>query len=284
MGTKEKLLDQLLPLFPLKISTFYDLFGGSGVVSLNVKANTYVLNDLSKHIYNLYEMFATIPSEDIINYCYEQRNKYGFSVSITDKKIIPVYNKEPYRKLRKDVNNNPTVLGYYFLSFYSFCNQFRFSKENKFNMPVGNGYFKSEFIPCIRDFCDFFRNNDVRCYNKSYEEVQIDDVNGFVYLDIPYCNTNAVYNETSRDLGGWNETNDKKFFTYCEKLNALGVKWCISNVFTNKGKTNWHLIEWVKKFNWEVVHLNMKYASHGVDANETDEVAILNYCPECFLF
>ena len=54
MGSKERLLNQLLPLFPEKISTFYDLFGGSAVVSLNVKADNYVLNDLSKHLYNLY--------------------------------------------------------------------------------------------------------------------------------------------------------------------------------------------------------------------------------------
>lgn len=69
MGSKEKLLNQLLPLFPEKIEIFYDLFGGSGVVSLNVNAKKYVLNDFSNHIYNLYKMFKTKSYQEIIDCC-----------------------------------------------------------------------------------------------------------------------------------------------------------------------------------------------------------------------
>lgn len=38
MGNKYKLLDQLIPFFPTDINVFYDIFGGSGVVSANVSA------------------------------------------------------------------------------------------------------------------------------------------------------------------------------------------------------------------------------------------------------
>lgn len=41
MGNKFKLLPQMLPYFPKNINRFYDLFGGSATVSLNVKANEY---------------------------------------------------------------------------------------------------------------------------------------------------------------------------------------------------------------------------------------------------
>lgn len=37
MGNKYKLLKQLIPLFPKECNTFLDLFGGSGVVSMNYK-------------------------------------------------------------------------------------------------------------------------------------------------------------------------------------------------------------------------------------------------------
>lgn len=37
MGNKYKLLKQMLPLFPVECDSFYDLFGGSSVVSLNYK-------------------------------------------------------------------------------------------------------------------------------------------------------------------------------------------------------------------------------------------------------
>ena len=54
MGSKFPILKQMLPYFPKNINRFYDIFGGSGVVSLNVKANEYHINDLSNHVYNLY--------------------------------------------------------------------------------------------------------------------------------------------------------------------------------------------------------------------------------------
>lgn len=224
MGSKERLLNQLIPLFPEKISTFYDLFGGSGAVSLNVNANNYVLNDLSKHLYNLYQMFQEKTDKEIISYCCEQRDKYGFSTSFTKKKDIAESNKVPYLKMREDVNNNPSTIGFFVLQFYSFCNQFRFSKSGKYNMPVGNGYYNQDDDRPIKNFCDFFKNNEVKILNKSYEEIQIED-NSFVYMDIPYCNTNAVYNETSRDTGGWTEVNDFKVFEYCEKLNERNIQW-----------------------------------------------------------
>lgn len=283
MGCKERLLSQLLPLFPEKISTFYDLFAGSAVVSLNVNAKKYVLNDFSKHLFNLYNMFKEKTGEEIISYCYNMRDKYGLSSELTKKKEIAEFNKIPFNKMRQDVNDNPNVIGYFVLQFYSFCNQFRFSKNGKYNMPVGDGYFNEDDEQPIRNLSNFLKENWTEIYNVSYEQVEVEK-NSFVYLDVPYCNTNAVYNETSRDTGGWTEKDDLKFFEYCEKLNNKNIQWCVSNVFTNKGKTNYHLIEWCKKNKWHVVHLNMKYASHGIDNNVTDEVAIMNYNPQSYLF
>lgn len=129
MGTKIKLLSQIYSYFPKNIHTFYDIFGGSGIVSMNLKADRYVLNDLNDHVYNLYNLFKSISADDIISYCYEMRNKYGFTIEETDKKKIAELNKEPFNKCRDDMNENPTTLGFYFLTFYSFCNQFRFSNN-----------------------------------------------------------------------------------------------------------------------------------------------------------
>ncbi len=275
MGNKFNLLPQMLPYFPKDIDTFYDLFGGSGTVSMNVKANKYVLNDLNNHIYNLYNMFKTKSADEIISYCEQMRDKYGFSSDLTDKPEIAAFNKEPYRKCREDMNNNPSALGYYFLTFYSFCNQFRFNK-GKFNMPVGNGYFKDESKLLIKDMCEFFNKDNVQIFNKSYSDFTDLESDSFVYMDIPYCNTNAVYNST-RGTKAWTEESDYEFFKYCEMLNNKGVKFAISNVFCNKGQTNDHLKKWCEEKGWCVKHLNMKYASHGINTNETDEVLIGNY-------
>ena len=49
-GGKYKLLDQLLPLFPDKVDTFYDLFAGGANVAVNVKAKKIIANDIQHQI------------------------------------------------------------------------------------------------------------------------------------------------------------------------------------------------------------------------------------------
>lgn len=278
MGSKYKLLSQIIPLFPKNIETFYDLFCGSAVVSLNIKANKYVVNDLSKHLYNLYDMFKYKSADEIIKYIYQKREEYGFITSSNRKELKG--NKESFNKCRNDVNNNPSTIGYFFLTYYSFCNQFRFN-NGKFNMPLGNGYFKKDNEIEIKNLCEFFNKENVYIYNKNYSDFIDFDENSFVYLDLPYSSTEAVYN-SKLELDGWTKECDYEFFKWCELLNSKGVKWAISNVFCNKGLENKHLVEWCGNNDWIVHHLSMKYAGHSrKSANQmTDEVLICNYGEE----
>lgn len=101
-------------------------------------------------------MFKEKSAQEIIDYCYEMRDKFGLNVDNTNKYEINLLNKEPFRKARDYINENPSTLGYFFLTYYSFLNQFRFSQSNKFNMPCGNGYFKSDNEKDIKIMCDFF--------------------------------------------------------------------------------------------------------------------------------
>lgn len=66
MGNKYKLLKQLLPLFPEKCDTFYDLFGGSGVVSMNYKGqNKTVYNEFNSNIIILINMIKNSDIEEL---------------------------------------------------------------------------------------------------------------------------------------------------------------------------------------------------------------------------
>ena len=65
MGNKYKLLEQLIPLFPTNINTFYDIFGGSGVVSGNINAKYIKYNEINKNIVELYKLFLKYAPEDI---------------------------------------------------------------------------------------------------------------------------------------------------------------------------------------------------------------------------
>ena len=51
MGNKKKLIQKgLIDLFPNDIDCFIDVFAGSSVVSMNVKANQYYINDNDKNL------------------------------------------------------------------------------------------------------------------------------------------------------------------------------------------------------------------------------------------
>ena len=96
-----------------------------------------------------------------------------------------------------------------------------------------------------------------------------------MYCDPPYLVTCASYNEQD----GWNETKEKELLDLLDKINNKGVKFALSNVLENKGKSNIILKEWSKKYN--VIHLNNTYGNcnyHAKDKskNSTDEVLILN--------
>ena len=69
MGNKKKLINKgLIDLFPSNINTFIDLFSGSGVVSMNTNAKTYILNDTDKNLIQLYNIFQDYSAEEIITH------------------------------------------------------------------------------------------------------------------------------------------------------------------------------------------------------------------------
>lgn len=50
VGGKYKILKEITPLFPSKINTFVDLFGGGFNVGVNVNAEHIVYNDIQKEV------------------------------------------------------------------------------------------------------------------------------------------------------------------------------------------------------------------------------------------
>lgn len=286
MGNKYKLLNQLIPLFPKNINTFYDLFGGGGSVSLNAKAKKIIYNELNYNIYKLFELFKIKDHETIINHIESRIKQFDLpkvSCDIRTKHYQEEYKQKHnknYLKFREYYNkSNKNYLDLYTLTFFSFCNLIRFNSKNEFNMPFGNRCFLEEHKPLISYCCYEIKKKDIVLINKNAFDILRNtpfNKNDFIYLDPPYLNTTAVYNE-KRAFGGWDISDDLKLFEILEKLNEYGIKWGMSNVFKNKEFVNKHLIEWCNKNKWNVNHLECEYASLGKGSSNTDEVFICNY-------
>lgn len=276
MGNKYKLLKQLIPLFPDKCKTFLDLFGGSCVVSMNYKGTEKTIyNEINKNIVDLVLMFKENDVEELDRYFNEKIKEYNICCTGKDFRqhielqkgyydFRDYYNKSE-KKDKRDL---------YLLICYSMNHLIRFNKKDEFNVSCGSTqrYIKDKIVNMHDSI------QDVEIISKNCFDIDFDKLTelDFVYCDPPYLNTEAVYNE-KRAYGGWCIEDDYKLFDILEELHNKGVKWGLSNVFYNRGKSNDHLIEWCDKNNWHVYHLNRNYNPFSRGNSNNDEVYICNY-------
>lgn len=272
MGNKYKLLKYILPLFPDNIENFYDLFGGSGVVSINVSAKNKYYNEINENVYNLFKMFQDNKPEQLDEYISGKIKE--FNIKHFDKNYKDHIDEQQAYYDFRDYYNSQEVKDYrdlYILICYSMNHLMRFNRKNEFNAPVGSTQrYVKEYI---YNAYEAMKQVNISCQH--YKEVQIKE-NSFVYCDPPYFNTLAVYNE-KRAYGGWSVKDDLELFNYLEQLDKRNIKFGLSNVFKNRGKTNEHLIEWCNKNNWKVYHLDRNYHPFSKGNSNNDEVYITNY-------
>jgi len=286
-GGKFKLLPQILPLFPDNINTFIDLFAGGLDVSLNVKANKIIANDIVSEVMELMEYLINNKYEDIIKevtsiireYNLSETNINGYAYyNTTSNKGVGNFNKKSYLKLRDKYNKgrrNPMF--FYTMIIFSFNNMIRFNNEHNFNVAVNKRDFNNNLRMKLKKMLDKNIKN-IRFFNRSFEDLKIDTLNSndFVYADPPYLITTANYNEND----GWNEELEYKLLDKLNYLNKKGIKFALSNVLEHKGKSNDILKEWSKTYNIHYLNHNYgncNYQTKDKSKNSSVEVLITNY-------
>ena len=284
MGNKYKLLKQLIPLFPTTCETFLDLFGGSGVISMNYQGTKHTIyNEFNVNVVELVKTMVNY-EPDYLDYYFKQKiSEYGLetcSIKAKDRIDRSGYDrrKDTFNKLREDYNKSKKrdYKDLFLLACYSINHLIRFNTNGDFNASNGADSYNEKNYKKICDMHEKFKNVAILnkdCFDIDFNLLTVDD---FVYCDPPYLNTEAVYNE-KRAFGGWDIDDDYKLFKILEELNNRGVKWGLSNVFYNRGKSNNHLIEWCNKNNWNVHHLNRNYNPFSRGNSNNDEVYICNY-------
>ena len=266
VGGKYKLLSQIIPRFPQKISTFVDLFGGGFNVGVNVTAEHIIYNDICKPVVELLDYIKAHDISELLTEIDTYINQYNLTKE----------NREGFLTLRDDYNKgNKTPIKFYVLLCYAFNNQIRFNSKGDYNMPFGKD--RSSFNPTLRqkfiDFVEVVHNKDCIFTNDSFNEFDFSDFdeNDFVYCDPPYFSSVATYNES----GGWTEQNEQDLLNLLDELNEKGIRWALSN---NLKYDNPLLDKWKDKYN--VHYLNGDYSNcnyHKKDKSADIEVLITNY-------
>ena len=271
VGGKYKLLNQIIPLLPDDIDTFVDLFTGGCNVGININARKIICNDSEKVVIDLFNSWKDLESSQALSILQDTIDKYQLSKT----------NEDGFKQIRLDYNNgNKSWDMFYAMLTNAFNYQIRFNKNGDYNMPFGRN--RSSFNPSLKknfiEFIDKLNEKNIDFISMDFSKVDLSmlTVNDIVYCDPPYLITCASYNEQD----GWNETKERELLTLLDELNERGIKFALSNVLENKGKTNEILKEWSK--NYTVHHLNNTYGNcnyHAKDksSNTTDEVLITNY-------
>lgn len=270
-GGKYRLLSRIVPMFPDKINTFVDLFGGAFNVGINIKAEHIIYNDIINYLSELFEYWSDTDIEEI--------NAY-IDKTIAENNLSPT-NADTFLAFREKYNKTKDIRDLFILVCYSFNYQMRFNNNHQYNSSFGKE--ASTMNDSIRNnlnrFVEKLHSGDYTFYNRKFDEFDFSDFdsNDFVYCDPPYSIGTGVYQDGKRGFNGWSKEDDKKLFAILDKLNERNVKFAMSNVFENKGLRNEELIEWSKKY--RVHHLRMNYNGSNYQRKESksDEVLITNY-------
>lgn len=295
-GSKYRILQQILPLFPSNIGTFIDLFAGGCNVGANVNAKKVIYNDKMGELIDLYKEWKSNGVEKTIEYIEQIINEYGLG---PDK-------EEEFYKFREKVNNdirnnNLNFNDLYVLLAHSFNNMVRFNKNGEYNASYGKGnekrksnYFNDTLKKKLKKFIERLMSQESEFLKQSFDVVDsqlnpdvIKNLNEpFVYADPPYLITGNLYS-------GWDETMEKKLIDYLDKCNKNGIRFAMSNVLQHQDKygnirTNDILLNWIQmnpKYN--VHHLDINYSNscgtkskkikQDVKQEKSDEVLITNY-------
>lgn len=293
IGGKARILDQVLPTFPLHIDCFVDLFCGGCNVGINTRAERYFYNDKSSQLIGLLQLLSKKEPEEFIRDLQSIVDKYGFSRTSEHNfayyggncmKGVSEYNKQKFVHLREDFNTRPVKDDYYYTLLYAliifgFNNQMRFNSNGEYNLPVGKRDFNDVLQRKLKKFMHAFQRQTPTLSNLDFRDFNTDFLTeeSLVYVDPPYLITGATYNEN----GGWTEEDEADLLSFLDSLNEKGIQFALSNVLTHKGKENFLLKAWLERNDYTVTEIKMDYSNSnyqvkGKDSG-TEEVIVTNY-------
>ena len=279
MGGKKKLIKTFIEdYFPKHVDIFLDLFCGGATVGVNANAKEVWFNDVISPLIQMYRFLSINPLDTTIRYIDEKIEEWG----LTQEKD----GEFNYYAFREAYNTTPVELRHpldlFVLMAYSFNNQIRFAvnKGWKFNIPFGanRSSFNGAMRKNLEGFVKAIQRKNCKFYSEDFSQFEIDGLIGrdsMVYADPPYLVSQATYNNE------WNETKENELLSFLDNCDKNGIRFALSNVLENKGKTNEILKKWISENGYNVYHLEKSYANSYYHRKNketvTDEVLITNY-------
>ena len=281
-GNKFRILDQIQPYFPKKIDVMVDLFCGGATVGLNTECNKVIFIDNEPRIIWLLKYLSGCNIDKLLNELFVLIDNYGLSCSFKNgykyyrqqilggnpNNGLKDYNSNGFYKLRDDYNailNKNTATAnklLYLLIVYGFNNDIRFSKDGKYNLPVGKTDLNNSNVKKLTEYIERVKNIQAEfiCGDFCSQHIQqIIRKADFVYMDPPYLITDAVYNESNK----WREQNEYELIRLMNFLLDNKKSFVLSNILEKQGRRNEPLFYWTttRKNDINIVDIDYHYRS-----------------------
>lgn len=269
IGSKAKIIPDIIKYLPNDIDSFVDAFGGGFNVGINIKANEVIYNDINYLVSNLIRSFRDYDTYDYLLYVKRMIKKFGL-----EKANAPAYleARNYYNSLSLN-KRDPRLL--FTIILYGYQQQIRFNGKHDFNNPVGMRWFNDKVLEKMISFSRKIKEGNYLFFSKNYNNLcgRIDRTT-FVYFDPPYKLTTGSYNDGKRGFEGWNEKLESELFKFADDLTNLGVPFMLSYVVEHKGSVNTSLLDWVDKQGYKLIELGDII---GISGSRRKEVLIINY-------
>jgi DNA adenine methylase len=216
-GGKTRMLQALLPHFPMQFASYHEPFlgGGSVFFAMRNRANKQIhLSDLNAELINAWQVVRNFPEEFL-------RGLEPYSFKIGEKGYYSVREEAPEDPIERAAR-------FFYLNQTSWNSLWRVNRWGVFNVPWGAREFRG------------ISASELRVVSAALQPVCIQEMDfrealerpkkgDFVYLDPPYL----PISDTSK-FSGYTE---KRFrvaclsdlAACCERLSARGVSWVLSN-------------------------------------------------------
>ena len=261
-GGKRQLLPELIKRVP-KFTTYCEPFVGGGALFFYLQPKKAIINDFNKDLINTY---ITIQNdvESLIQYLSTYKNDSESYYKIRELDRTPLFHR------MSDTEKASRLI---YLNKTCYNGLFRVNSMGEFNSPFGS--YKSPNIvnePTLRAIHSYFQNADITFLSGDFEVAVKGLKKGtFVYFDPPYDPVSASSNFTGYTNLGFGKQEQRRLKEVCDKLNAKGIKFLLSNSATD------FILDLYKEYNIEKISAKRVINSNANNRGNVDEVLIRNY-------
>ncbi len=235
-GGKTQLLTQIDRIIPSEFRTlkftYIEPFVGGGAMLFHILNNypnleEIVINDINTDLANTYKTIKNEATKLIQILLVLQSEYYTLLKNEAAKKEFYYQKREHFNK--RTSNQIEQAALFIFLNKTCFNGLYRVNRKNEFNVPIGS-YKK----PRICDRENLLKVSEllqkVTILNADFEETLVyAKQNSLFYFDPPYKPLSETSSFNSYAKAGFNDKEQIRLANFCEKIDALGHTWILSN-------------------------------------------------------